>query len=882
MQRAHDYLWGLALMLALAGPAWSEPNSPAAAISPEAAEFFEKQVRPALVTHCYECHGEKKQRGGLRVDSREFLLQGTDNGPALVAGNPDQSRLIQAIRHEGELKMPPKGKLPGEVIDLLTAWVKQGAPWPASAVPPPGVGPKANPDAWKQHWAFQPVRLPEIPPVADAAWPRTAVDRFVLAKLEEKGIAPSPAADRRTFLRRVTYDLIGLPATAAEIDAFVQDSSAEAFAKVVDRLLASPHYGERWGRYWLDVSRYADTKGYVFQEDRNYPDAFKYRDWVIRAINEDLPYDQFLLKQIAADQLPPEEENRSLAAMGFLTLGRRFINNTHDIIDDRIDVVTRGTLGLTVTCARCHDHKFDPIPTEDYYSLYGVFISSQEPKDAPSPLRLVDAPNPHNVQVFLRGNPANRGREAPRRFLLALAGENRQPFQKGSGRLELAQAIANSENPLTARVLVNRVWAQHFGTGLVRTPSDFGVRCEPPSHPALLDYLARTFMDGGWSLKALHRQIVLSSVYQQRSDDRPEALGLDPDNVLLWKMNRRRLDFEALRDSLLAATGQLDETVGGPAAPLTTEPFSVRRTVYGFIDRQNLPGLFRTFDFANPDTHSPGRFITTVPQQALFLMNSPFVMQGAERVQQRPELAGIADPAQRIHRLYALIYGRDPTAAETSLGLAFIEANSTPAGSEPPESSDTWQFGFGEFDETSERIPHFQPLPHWTGTAWQGGPALPDPTIGWVILNADGGHPGNDLQHAAIRRWIAPQDGTVKIRGKLKHTNAEGDGVQGRIVSSRSGVAGQGTAQNGESAIKVERLEVKQGDTLDFVADCRTSPNHDSFTWTINLRLDPPAAGGRLEWNSNTDFHGPTPKLLSVWERYAQALLLTNEFVFVD
>ncbi len=432
---------------------------------------------------------------------------------------------------------------------------------------------------------------------------------------------------------------------------------------MVDRLLASPGYGERWGRHWLDYARYADTKGYVFMEDRKYPFAYKYRDWVVRALNEDMPYDQFLIQQIAADRLPTAADTGTLAALGFLTVGRRFLNNQADIIDDRLDVLCRTTMGLTVTCARCHDHKFDPITAKDYYALYGVFSSTVEPKEPAEVMSMADAPQPHNVRVFIRGNPGNPGDEAPRRFLACLAGDDAPLFAQGSGRLELAQAIARRDNPLTARVLVNRVWLQYFGAGLVRTPSDFGLRSEPPTHPKLLDYLALRFMDEGWSLKQLHRLILLSSTYQQASGsaaNAPPQAQRDPENRLLARMNRRRLDLEALRDSLLCVSGALDRTLGGPAVDLASEPFSHRRTIYGLIERQNLPGMFRTFDFAGPDTHSPQRFVTTVPQQALFLMNSRFVAEQSRLLAAAGEIQSAADPRERVTRLYRRAWADRP------------------------------------------------------------------------------------------------------------------------------------------------------------------------------------------------------------------------------
>ena len=414
------------------------------------------------------------------------MLKGGDSGPAVVPGKPEESKLLKAMRYGGDfVQMPPKGKLPPTVIADFQHWIAEGAADPRLQ----DSSPKS---AQATHWAFQPPRRTTPRPVKRADWPQSNIDRFVLARLEERKLSPSPDADRRTIIRRLSYDLIGLPPTFAEVEAFVNDRSPRALDDLVDRLLASPHFGERWARHWLDVARYADTKGYVFMEDRNYPEAYTYRDWVIRAFNEDLPYDRFVTAQIAGDQMPGADKDRPYAAMGFLTLGRRFLNAEADIIDDRIDVVCRGTMALTVGCARCHDHKFDPIPTQDYYSLYGVFASSVEPKNAPSPLRMVDAPQPHNARVFIRGNPGNPGEEVPRRFVGVLSGNDRKPFQHGSGRLEVAQAIVDRNNPLTARVFVNRVWCHLFGEGLVRAEGDFGMPVTDPPHGAGIARLPRT------------------------------------------------------------------------------------------------------------------------------------------------------------------------------------------------------------------------------------------------------------------------------------------------------------------------------------------------------------------------------------------------------
>jgi hypothetical protein len=738
-------LWTPVLLLGLA-PALAAQGTPSSAEeTARRHDFFEKKIRPVLAENCVQCHGAKKQSAGLRLDGRDAMMKGGDDGPVVVPGQPDKSPLLRALRHEGEIKMPPKGKLPDAVVDDFTAWIGHGAYWPEEK---PGAA-SAQADV-RDHWAFRPVRKPAPPAVGAKDWPASPVDFFILSRLEAKGIKPNPTADRRTLLRRLKFDLLGLPPTYEEVVAFESDPSPDAYEHFVDRLLASPQYGERWARHWLDVARYADTKGYVFEEERRYPYAYTYRDYVVKALNDDLPFDRFILEQLAADRLvaagqaPPAAQ----AAMGFLTLGRRFLNNAHDIIDDRIDVVSRGLLGLTVGCARCHDHKYDPIPQKDYYSLYGVFASSIEPKDLPlvaepaqtkeyqefqgklkeleqavtefrdknkkeldaknrdfqnklralqkkvdafkanspsAPPRamiLSDLPKPVEPRVFLRGNPNNPGPPVPRQFLGVLAGDQRQPFREGSGRLELARAIASPDNPLTPRVIVNRLWLHHFGTGLVTTPSDFGVRSEPPSHPELLDWLAATLVEDGWSLKKLHKLIVMSRTYRLSSAENAAARDADPEGRLLARFPRRRLDFEALRDALLAVAGNLEAKMGGPAVDLLAAPFSGRRTLYGFIDRQNLPGLFRTFDFASPDATSPQRYQTTVPQQALFLLNGPFAHEQARALVRRPEVAGAAEPAVKVRQLYRAAYARDPDEDEMRMALQFLDATAKtpPAG----------------------------------------------------------------------------------------------------------------------------------------------------------------------------------------------------------
>ncbi len=696
-------------------------------------DYFEAKVRPVLVQNCYKCHSSQAERlkGSLSVEFRDSLLKGGENGPAVVPGDPANSLLIKAIQYgDPDLQMPPKGKkLSDDQIADLVQWVKMGAPDPR--VPGKDLASAAWAKNPRDHWAFKPIKKELIPSVADTNWLSNPIDRFVLAKLEANSMKPSPQADKRTLIRRATYDLIGLPPTPEEVDAFVNDNSPGAYAKVVDRLLASPQYGEHWGRYWLDVARYADTKGDVKNEESPlYPYAWTYRDYVIRSFNQDKPFNRFVEEQVAADRMPTSD-SATLAALGFLTLGPRFNDNINDIINDRIDVVCKGVLGLTVTCARCHDHKFDPIPTADYYSLRGIFVSCAEPQEEPllGPLKLTpeynafqkklydlsiqanqdeeklkalrrarkldelketrrdlaqvnrqigqleatdpgsppraealyDSSKPVDSPIFIRGEAGNRGALVPREFLSILSGPNRAPFRYGSGRLELAQCLISPANPLTPRVIVNRVWMHHFGDGFVTTPDDLGNQSEPPTHPELLDYLAARFMQDGWSIKKLHRLIMLSNTYQQSSENNPRYAQTDPQNHLLWRANIHRLEFEEIRDSILAIGGQLDLKMYGRPVALGAGGFSHRRTVYGMVDRRNLPEIYSQFDFANPDIETGKRYETTVPEQALFMMNNPLVVELARKLVNQKDFQDISDAESRVKFLYERIYQREPT-----------------------------------------------------------------------------------------------------------------------------------------------------------------------------------------------------------------------------
>jgi len=797
--------------------------------------------------------------GGLQLDTREHVLKGGQDGAAIVPGDPDHSLLIQAVRQtHPRIKMPPGGKLSeAEIADLAT-WVKEGAIWGASAPAKTESGPAyVIRPAQRAFWSFQPVHKPPVPDVKDKAWAKTPIDHFVLAKLEAKGLRPVRPADKRALIRRATYDLTGLPPTPEDVDAFLKDKSPEAFATVVDRLLASPHYGERWGRYWLDVARYSDDK-LDSERDNPYPNSFRYRDWVIKAFNDDMRYDLFIEAQIAGDLIPTDDRARYEPGLGFYALSPEFQ-------DDRVDATTRGFLGLTVACAQCHDHKFDPIPTTDYYSLLGIFnntelseyplapesvvkaykeqkqkidtqkkaiddfISTQSAqlseilasdtarymlaaqgtgstegldtetverwkrylskpqKDHPylktwfdlvarnasedelqkaaadfqklvlsvnaenkkvedenhiilglNPNRedlaraslkslerdkyvlwrdifgekgvvhygdktidrflapifkqhldiirtelaalekalppqypflqvIADKPHPHNGRVYIRGSRDNLGPEVPRHFVTILSKGPPVAWTRGSGRLDLAEAIADPNNPLTARVMVNRIWQHHFGQGIVRTPSNYGQLGDRPSDQALLDYLAARFVENKWSIKAMHREIMLSAAYQLSSESSEKAYGADPDNRLVWRQNRRRLDAEALRDSILFDAGDLDLTPGGPAKRMTDD--YKRRAVYGFISRRRLDGMLALFDFPNPNNTSEQRMETSVPLQKLFFLNSELVMQESAKLAER--LHGSSDEA-KIRDAYLRLFDRPASPAEIKLGLQFL------------------------------------------------------------------------------------------------------------------------------------------------------------------------------------------------------------------
>jgi hypothetical protein len=695
--------WLLAVSLAAAVPGAAVGDAPAAAD----VAFFEQRVRPVLAEHCYKCHSEQTRRpkGLLLFDSRDGLRKGGESGPAIVPGKPKQSLLLRALRYEADAPhMPPDKQLPANVVADLEKWIASGAPDPRDKSQAAEI---KNPEPTARHWAFQPVRRPPLPVVLHASWPLTPVDNFVLAELEKNGLTPSAPADRRTLIRRATFDLTGLPPTPEDVAAFVADARPDAYPRLVERLLASPHYGERWGRHWLDVVRYADTAGET--ADFPVPDAWRYRNYVIAAFNQDKPYDQFLREQIAGDilaaKLPPgapaERYAELMTATGYVAVARRFgydiTKDQHLTIEDTIDTLGKSVLGLTVACARCHDHKYDPVSKEDYYGLYGIFDSTRypfpgcehtkTPRDmvplvraaagdrAKPPLAYAVAEGkPHNSRVHKRGDPATPGAEAARRNLSLFGG---QPVPKGggSGRLALAEWWTGPGNPLTARVMVNRIWQHHFGTGLVKTPNDFGTRGVPPSHPELLDWLADEFVRQGWSVKAMHRLILLSATYRQAGHQ-------SADDKWLGHFPRRRLSAEEIRDAMLAVSGDLDMSPCGPHPfpdakkwgytqhnPFTAVYDTNRRSVYLMTQRIKRHPFLALFDGADPNSSTPERHTTIVPTQALFFMNDPFVHARSARLADR--LLKLPDD-QRLERLTRLVYGRSPLADERSAAARLL------------------------------------------------------------------------------------------------------------------------------------------------------------------------------------------------------------------
>ncbi len=728
-------------------------GSTVAAEQTDGAAFFERRIRPLLIEHCYECHSEQAgtREGGLLLDRERGWLQGGNTGKAVVPGEPKSSLLITAISHTDDtLQMPPDYRLTDRQVELLTTWIRRDAPGPRVDIAETAFSQLGDQDLLfgkaLQHWAFQPLTVVDPPEAANDRWNRSAIDRFLHAALTQERLTPSPPADPRTLFRRLHYDLTGLPPTWAATEQFVAVADQDrptAIKDTVDQLLNSQAFGEHIGRMWLDVARYADTDSAYRPDTKTphyFPFAFTYRDYVIAAFNDDKPVNQFIREQLAVDLMDFADDAPEQAAIGFLTDGPHVQRNPADAIDDWIDVTTRGLMGITVACARCHDHKYEPVPTVDYYSLHGVFASvtriapldeTRQPlltgytcseadrqdyltkraaidkkingagskkvgnnnrsiaqkiretelaelltfhPGAPTHTMTVqEKPRPVTQFVYLRGDPRNRGPQTERRFLKVLDHDQAPFTDRNSGRLELAEKIVSPGNPLTARVFVNRVWGFLMGSHLVKTASNFGLQGEPPSHPELLDWLTADFIANGWSTKHLVRKIVMSGVYQQRSRHRGNMVTADPENRLQWRANRKRLSIEATRDSLLAISGQLDSTLGGRAQQLWGDNYTKRRAVYGFVNRFNLDPTLRVFDFPSPMQTQPGRGESIVAPQALFTMNSQFVIDQSVAVTELGDFKSLADNVPRIAWLFKQILLRPPVDAEMERVMLFAK-----------------------------------------------------------------------------------------------------------------------------------------------------------------------------------------------------------------
>ncbi len=692
-------------------------------------DFFEKRIRPVLIEKCGECHTGDTPEGDFRIESLADLTKGGMSGPSLVVGKPQLSELIKRLEvKDPDLLMPPEESLPVKVIADFKQWVRDGAIWPDSS--------KSMMDEMEEDvlpWAFHPLKSISPPEVKNSDWCRTEIDNFILASQTQHQLTPVSSANKRTLLRRVSLDLTGLPPTPAEIQGFLVDESPKAFAKVVDRLLESNSYGERWGRHWLDVVRYADTSG--DGTDMPVPEARYYRDYVIAAFNSDMPYDQFLIEQLAGDilatQTPDDPRNHEkIIATGFIALSRRYGNSRNAeyelIIDDTIDTMGRSMLGLTLGCARCHHHKFDPVTSEDYYGMFGYFNSTQYPHAGtehqkeradfvsltiPESLKDVyDSPEAWavstkskgvgNTRIYMAGDPRKKGDVAPRAFLSAITSEIPKIPDGDSGRLKLAEWIASPENPLTPRVIVNRIWKHHFGKGLVTNSSNFGKQAEPPSHPELLDWLAHEFMNHGWSIKHLHRKIVLSSVYQLSSISQPEQEKLDEANVYYWRFDRQRMDAETLRDSILAVSGTLEPGTGGrhPFPPNNKLNFSQgnpfrkvfdhnHRSVYLMSPRLNKHPFMALYDGPDPNKSTAQRASSTVALQALSMMNGTFLREKSIALANRltKEASGETD---RIQLAYELVLGRPANSAVQAEMLEYLKGYQSQLQSEGRSSED--------------------------------------------------------------------------------------------------------------------------------------------------------------------------------------------------
>lgn len=962
---------------------------------------FEQHVRPILKAHCLDCHGATDElKGGLDLRLRRLMEKGGDSGVGLKPGSPAESLIVQRIR-AGE--MPPgKVKMPAKDLDVLERWIAAGAPTarPEPAMLDKGIG--ITPEE-REFWAYQPLRAPMLPVVSPNGvdLSRSPLDRLLLARLESQRRSFSPPAEKFSLARRAAFDLTGLPPDDELAAEFVADESPDALERFVDRLLASPRYGERWGRHWLDVAGYADSDGFT-TADAVRPFAYKFRDYVVRSFNADKPFDRMLLEQMAGDELiggattnftPAQIE--LLTATGFLRMAADGTGSgapdqdlaRNQVMTDTLRIVGVGVLGMSVHCAQCHDHRYDPIPQVDYYRLRAIFepaidwknwrtpqqrlvslytdadraksaeIEAEAGKVAaeraakesqymaaafdkellnyPEPLRemlrtayktAADKRTPEQAEL-LKANPRVnispgvlyqydaaaaedlkkydqrigeiRSKKPVEDFLHALVepanvapptsvfhrGDHRQPKEAvtpadltiasppgqphsipvddpalatSGRRVAFAKWLASGTHPLVGRVLSNRLWLHHFGRGIVPTAGEFGTLGERPTHPELLDWLALEWPRREWSWKAMHRLLMTSTAWRQ-SSQRAGSMD-DSDNRWFGRMPVKRLEAEALRDRLLAAGGTLSSAMYGPAIAIKEDDVGQvvvagddsRRSIYLQVRRSQPIALLTAFDAPVMETNCDRRNSSTVAPQSLLLMNSDFMQKQAAALARRARSAA----------------AEGASAPMPSLPAELTELASRADRARPNAA---WQYGVGSFDAASQRTANYQRLPHWTGSAWQGGAQLPDPVRGWAILHATGGHPGDDPARAVVRRWTAPAKLKLSLRGTLEHLSENGDGVRGRIVSSRSGLLGEWTAKNGKTDSTVAAVEVEANDTLDWIVDCREHVTSDSFNWGVELQqLDVPAGQPAKAWKSAVEFAGPAAppvaaELVAAW-----------------
>ena len=736
---------------------WTSSLGHAADMTPDQRVFFENKIRPVLVKQCYECHSAtaKKLGGKLLLDSPSEMISGGESGSSVSPGDPDKSLIIQALKYDG-IEMPPQKKLPDQVIQDFITWVNMGAPDPREATPKTAI--KQTPTDKAALWSYQPLSQPKTPLVRHKEWPRDPVDTFILAKMEARSLKPAPSAATETLIRRLCFDLIGLPPQLSDL-AGLSEWSDEKYAALVDRLLASRHYGEHWGRHWLDVARFAESNGNDgLSRNASFPHAWRYRDYVIQAFNEDRPYDVFVKEQIAGDLLPADslsQRDRQLIATGFLAIGSKPAkamndNFEMDVVADQINVIGHGILGLSIGCARCHDHKTEPIPTRDYYALAGIFKSSETlwgaaahqgltaHQTALHPLKKAPRVKPRTeIELIIKGNKPSKtpakssfnyavdaalamgirdaktiadcklniggeskklGPAVPRGFLSAssIADTEFKPSATQSGRLQLAEWLTHPQHPQTARVMTNRVWLHLFGEGLVQTPDDFGISGERPTHPELLDHLTNRFIQSGWSIKQLIRDIVLSRTYQQSSQASAESLAADPENLLQTRHQRRRLSAESVRDAILVASGSLNPQPGqgsliqhrdvliNELAPLH-QP-SDHRSIYLLLLRNSMPPELTPFNLPDALTVTGKRNASPLATQSLYLLNNDFIVKQSATFASRL-ISQTKNDATRLQQAYRQALTRQPKNSETLRDLDWLHEMDLTLVSEHPDTT---------------------------------------------------------------------------------------------------------------------------------------------------------------------------------------------------